>query len=235
MVKELGIKHPLGNIIKSDGLYFKRGEARIIGVVKDFDFKPLDRKISPAMLKFNLSSGWTYVYVRLKPGNITSTMSFLKMKWDEVMPGMPFEYHFLDDYLNSLYESAQRWNKIVDCSAAFAVILALMGMFGLASFMVEKRTKELGIRRILGAKLIDISRLIYGEFVVMILLGSVVACPIAWYFMHKWLQDFAYRIDITIWPFLVVSTAILLGTLIITLIHVARTATANPVESLRYE
>ena len=162
-------------------------------------------------------------------------MAFLEKKWDEVMPGTPFEYNFLDDYLNSLYEGAQRWNKIVNYAATFAIILGLLGMFGLASFMVEKRTKEIGIRRILGARLSDIGTLIYGEFIIEISLGSAVACPIAWYLMHKWLQDFSYRIGISFWPFLLTFLAIILLTFVITMVRVLKSARTNPAETLRYE
>ncbi len=235
MVRELGLKQALGKIITSDDSYLKGGKGRIVGVVKDFNFESLESPVIPAMLVFSPSSGWTYVFIRLRQGNRLSTMASLKKKWNEVYPGMPFEYHFLDDYLNNLYESAQRWNKIVNYAATFAILLALMGLFGLTSYMVESRTKELGIRKILGARYIDIGGLIYGEFFAIVLVAAALACPIAWYFMHRWLENFAYRVDITMWPFLVASLAILLTTIAVTLVHVVKAATANPIESLRYE
>lgn len=235
LVRELHISQPLGELISCPYPTARWGQVRIIGVVKDFNFESLNRRISPAVLKFSLFSGRNYIIVRLRSGNTFSTMSFLRKKWNEILPGMPFEYNFLDDYLNSLYSNAERWHWVIDYSATLAVLIALMGLFGLASYSVEKRTKEIGIRRILGARSSDIVRLIYREFFLLVLVASVLACPMAWYLMHKWLQDFAYRIDITVWPFLVTSLAVLLATLLVTLVHVVSAATANPVEALSYE
>ncbi len=235
LVSELRLKHPLGKIITSRDPFIRGGKGRIIGVVKDFNFEPLNRKISPAALIFNPSTGRNYVIIRLRAGNEMATMSFLKNKWNKVMPGMPFTYHFLDDYLNSLYPDAVRWSKIIDYSALFALLLAVMGLFGLTSYMIEKRTKELGIRKILGATASEIGGLIFKEFLSIVIISAGLACPVSWYFMHRWLYDFAYRVDITVWPFLAASLTILLLTTVVTVIHVVKAATANPVESLRYE
>lgn len=235
LVKKLHIRHPLGAELTGPMPGYRGNSERIIGVVKDFNYEPLSRKISPIILTLRLSTGWNYVMVRTKPGNYIPTIAFLRKEWKQILPGMPFQYTFLDEYLNGLYASAERWNRIIDYSTIFAILIAFMGLFGLASYSVERRTKEIGIRRIMGAKSRDVLSLIYGEFFWLILIAAVLACPAAWYFMHRWLQDFAYRVDITIWPFVFTSLAILLATLVVTMVHVVRAARANPVESLRYE
>ena len=235
LVRELHISRPVGKVISLPYSQGKWRQVRIIGVVHDFNYESLNRKISPVVLDFSPYRSCNYVIARLKSGDIFSTMSFIRREWNKVLPGMPFDYNFLDDYLNSLYSSAERWHKIIDYSTTLAILIALMGLFGLASYSVERRTKEMGIRRIMGAKSRDVLVLIYGEFFWLILVATVLACPAAWYFMHRWLQDFAYRIDITIWPFVFTSLAILLATLVVTMVHVVRAARANPVESLRYE
>lgn len=235
LVRELGLKQPLGKLVECPYPLLKGGRGRIVGVVNDFNFESLDKRITPVVMTFSLSTGRNYVMVRLRRGDKSSDIAFLKKTWQSVYPGMPFDYRFLDDYLNSLYSNSERWSAIIDYSAGFAILVALMGLFGLTSYTLEKRTREFGIRKILGAGTGDMRKLIYREFVSLVILSSALACPAAWYFMHKWLQNFAYRIDVTIWPFLLASAAVLLATLMVTFIHVVRAFRTNPVEALRYE
>lgn len=235
LVRQLRIKRPLGRIIRCPYPGLSKSGVKIVGVVKDFNFESLAARVSPCILAFRPSTGWNYVIVRIRPRDVFSTMSFLKTEWEKVLPGMPFNYSFLDDYLDSLYSGAERWDSIIGYSAAFAVLIALMGLFGLASYAVEKRSKEISIRRIMGAKSGDIAGLVYREFFIMVLASSVLACPAAWYIMREWLQDFAYRTALTAWPFVGTCVLILLLTFGITIFHVLRAGTMNPIESLRYE
>ncbi len=235
LVRALHINDPVGKLIS---LPYSQGtwkQLRIVGVMHDFNVESLNRKISPVVLEFSPYQSSNYIIARLRPGEVFSTMSFMKQEWNKTLPGMPFDYNFLDAYLNSLYSSAKRWQTIIDYSTLLAVLIALLGLFGLASYSVEKRSREIGIRRIMGAKSGNVLKLIYGEFFWLVVIAAGLACPAAWYFMHKWLQGFAYKVDVTIWPFLISSGAVLLATLVVTLLHVVRAATANPVESLRYE
>ncbi|MFQ5638923.1 MAG: ABC transporter permease [bacterium] len=227
-VRMLGWKEPLGKQFK----IIKKGT--VIGVVKDFHFRSLHHKIEPVALNI-YPKVFSYLLVRIRPENISNTLTFLKHKWQSFAPGRPFEYFFLDEDFNRIYKSETRLSKIFGYLAAFAIFIACLGLFGLAAFATERRTKEIGIRKVLGATLSGILLLLSKDFTKWVLLANIIACPIAYFAMNQWLQNYAYRINIGIWTFLLAGSLALFIALLTVGYQAIKAALANPVESLRYE
>ena len=176
-----------------------------------------------------------YMTIRLSGGNIERTISTLKSVWEEHLPDHIYEVHFLDQTIDSLYQSEKRIRLIFSGFSILAIVISCLGLFGLATFMSEQRTKEIGIRKVLGASVSGIVISLSRDFTKWVAMANLVAWPLAWYAMHRWLQNFAYRIDLTIWPFVLAGFSALLIALITVSFRAFRAASANPVESLRYE
>jgi len=190
--------------------------------------------VGPLMLF--LDRLWTnYIFVRVHGNDLPQAITSLNQVWKERVPSRPFEYRFLDDYYNKLYVSEQRTATVFSTFATLAILLACMGLFGLAAFTTVQRTREIGIRKVLGANVRSIVMLIANDFLKLTLVAVVLASPLAWYFMHKWLQDFAYRIDIQWWIFILAGGLSVLIAFITVSFQSIRAALANPVESLRSE
>ena len=167
------------------------------GVTNDFHFGSMQQKIAPIIF-FNVQFATIYRYLsfKIKPGNITASINELQKKWHALMPGTPFEYKFMDDTLAKLYKSEIQLKKASYTATIFALIIVLLGVLGLISLSIQKRTKEIGIRKVLGSSVAAIISLFIKEFLLVILIGGLIACPLAYIIMHNWLQDYAYRIDI---------------------------------------
>lgn len=202
-------------------------------VIKDFHFESLHAPIKPLVLfpetRVNL------MLVKLSGQHLPNTISFLRDKWKDLAPYRPFEYHFLDDTYNDLYRSEIRLGKVMNLFASIAIILACLGLFGLSSYTTQQRTKEIGIRKILGASVVNIWGLLSKEFVLLVLLSLVIAIPIAYYFMHNWLQNYQYRTPISWWIFVVSSAGAVLVTLATVSFQAIKSAYGNPVKNLRTE
>jgi putative ABC transport system permease protein len=208
--------------------------ATIIGVVKDYHVADLSKKIEPTELI--LAKGWIgNYYLKISPGKMAEVMSALKKRWAEMADHYPLEYTFLDAQIAKMYVPEMRWQETVRASCMLAILIACMGLFGLSAISAVNRTREIGIRKVLGAGLKDLLGVLGGGFVKMVLLSILIATPISWWLMNKWLADFAYRIDLRWWmPMLVgaVALAIAVATVSYTVLRVAK---ANPVDSLRSE
>ncbi|MEJ2636780.1 MAG: ABC transporter permease [Calditrichia bacterium] len=206
----------------------------IIGVVNDFHYASLHKKIEPLLLGFqNLDR--TYISVRIHPQRVPETVDYIKKTWDKYIPYKPFEYFFFDQDYDLLYKAEQTTAKLFTVFSVLAIFIACLGLFGLASFTTEKRTKEIGIRKAMGAPVSKIVLLLTKEFTRWVLVANIIAWPAAWYFMNQWLQNFAYRINPTIWIF-IFSGILSLAIAVLTVSYQSiRAAIANPVESLRYE
>jgi putative ABC transport system permease protein len=178
---------------------------------------------------------YAYISVLVKPDNIPQTLEFLKNKWQEIIPGQPFVYSFLEEDFDKLYKIEFRLQMIFVFITILAIFIACLGLFGLASFSVEHRTKEIGIRKVYGASVPGIVLLFSKEFTLWVLAANIFAWPIAWYAMNKWLQNFAFRITILPWTFLLASLAAIVIALMTVSYKVTRAAVTNPVETLRYE
>lgn len=203
------------------------------GVVKDFNFESMHQTIKPLVL---FPEDWANnLMLKLKGGNIPETINYLESKWKTLIPDRPFEYHFLDDDFNSLYQSELRLGKVLDLFAGMAIALACLGLIGLSSYSAKQRQKEIGIRKVLGAGIRQMMALLSVEYVKLVFIAILLASPIAWIFMNEWLQDFAYHISIHWWLFGMAGSAVILIALLTVSLQVFKAAIANPVNSLRSE
>ncbi len=229
-VKILGLNDPIGKGvgISSDDIF------PIIGVIKDFHFKSLHDEINP--LVYFLGRGtMSFTAVRIRSDDISSTLDYLKARWFEFVPDVPFKYSFLDEDFAALYRTEQKTQQLFSVFSVLAIMIASIGLFGLAAFTAERRTKEIGVRKVLGASISNLLFLLNREFFRLVVIANVIAWPIAYYSMTKWLQDFAYRIDIGWWVFALAGGLALLIALLTVSTQAIRAALANPVKSLRYE
>ncbi len=207
----------------------------IIGVIKDFNFEPLHRSVRSQLFLMPPVVEPRKFFVRIKPENLSRTITYLEATWKSIVPDLPFKYSFLDEDFNRFYKSEAKWCSIISWASTVSIFLACLGLFGLAALAAVNRQKEVGIRKILGASLVSIVTLLSKDFLKLVALALLIASPVTWYFMNKWLQDFVYRIDI---GYLVFAFAGLL-TLFIALITVSfkaiKAGISNPVKSLRTE
>jgi putative ABC transport system permease protein len=207
----------------------------IIGVLKDFHMQSLHEKIRPLVVALIEASDVKYVSLKIKPENIQETLNFLESKWLDFVEERPFEYFFLDDDFDRMYRSEIRTAKIFSTFAILAIFVACLGLLGLASFTVERRTKEIGIRKVHGASVAGILFLLSKEFAKWVLLANLIAWPIAWFSMNSWLENFAYRIGIGWWMFVLAGGLALVIALITVSYQAVKAAVMNPVDALRYE
>ncbi len=209
-------------------------EFTIVGVIQDFHFKSLHRIIEPCVLLL-APEAIRFVSVRILPGDIMEILGFIREKWMEVFPGEEFEYSFLDDRINRLYASENRIRKIFLIFAALSISVACLGLFGLAAFTAAERTKEIGVRKVLGASEVSILVLFVKEFSKWVLAANIIAWPVAYYAMYQWMQGFAYRAKIGPGAFLLSAVLALLIALVTVSYQSVRAALSDPVRSLRYE
>jgi putative ABC transport system permease protein len=228
-MKIIGMEDPVGK-----QLVFGESAVTIIGIVKDYHFKSLHSEIEPLILAI-VPNLYRYVFVKLDAGNIPNTVANMENTWKTLFPDTPFEYHFVDEAYDKLYRSEQRMGSLFNYFTVLAVVISCLGLFGLASFMAEKRTKEIGIRKVLGASITGIIILLNKQFTKWVLIANIVAWPIAYYAMSKWLQGFAYRINLGIWTFALAAVVALVIAVITVSYQSFKAALANPAESLRYE
>jgi putative ABC transport system permease protein len=203
------------------------------GVVKDFNFQSLHNPIKPVVL-FPSPYGNTLM-VKITGNHIPQTISFLQEKWKTLVPDRPFEYRFLDDDYNKLYQNELRLGKIMNIFASIATILACIGLFGLSAYSAQQRVKEIGVRKVLGATVSSIVMVLSKDFIKLAFIAALIAFPIAWWAMHSWLQNYEYRISIEWWVFVVTALATLLIALITVSFQAIKAALSNPVKNLRTE
>ncbi|HMK25919.1 MAG TPA: ABC transporter permease [Chitinophagaceae bacterium] len=211
------------------------GEQRpgeVKAVVKDFHFASLHNTIEPLVL----FPGWgSNLIVKMSGKNLAQTIAFIGNKWKQLAPHRPFEYRFMDDDFNKLYDSETRTAKVFNIFSAIAILLACLGLFGLSAYSARQRIKEIGIRKVLGASAGSITLLLSNSFIKLVFIAFVIACPVAWFVMNKWLQDFAYRINISWWMFGLAGLLALVIAIITVSFQAIKAAIANPVKSLRTE
>jgi putative ABC transport system permease protein len=205
----------------------------VIGVVKDYNFTSLKNEIEP--LAISIYPDYRVMAIRLKSGVVPKGLQVLKMAWKQAVPGYPLEYTFLDESFDMLYKAEQNQREIFTLFSLVAVFIACLGLFGLATYAAESRTKEIGIRKVLGASISGIVALMSKEFLQLVFVAFIIAIPVAYLGMSRWLQDFAYRINISPWVFLLVGGMAILIALLSVGYQAIKAALANPVESLRYE
>lgn len=207
----------------------------VVGVVKDYHFLSLHQRIQPVVLMLDREWGINFVLVRVNAKNISATLKLIEEKWQTVASNTPFEYAFVDDDVQQQYAADLRWQKIITSSTVFAVMLACLGLFGLSTLAATSRTKEIGIRKVLGASVTRVVTLLSREFAVLVLLANLLAWPFAYLVMSKVLQNYAYRIGLNLWVFALSGGLALLIALATVSTQAIKAALANPVEALRYE
>lgn len=229
-VKEFGIKgDPVGQTIVCSG----QKEYKVIGVVKDFYYKSLKLKVEPLVMMLG-HNNWNII-AKVKTADIKGLLASLKTTWNSYDATGPFSYNFLDDRFEAVYKNEERTGTIFTLFAIISVIIASLGLFGLSAFSIAQRTKEIGVRKVLGADVSQVVLLLSKEFLYMVLIAFLVAVPVTWFAMHKWLQEFAYRIDIGWVTFLVAGCAALLIAFATVSFQAIKAAIANPIKSLRTE
>lgn len=205
----------------------------IKAVIQNFHFASLHTPIEPLVL---FPGGWgNTLMVKTTGQNLAGTIQFLETKWKEFAPHRPFEYRFMEEDFQKLYDTERRTGKVFTIFAGIAILLACLGLFGLSVYATQQRIKEIGIRKVLGASVSSITVLLSSKFIVLVLVAFVIASPIAWFVMNKWLQDFSYRIELSWWMFLLAALAVMLITFITVCFQSVKAAVMNPVKSLRTE
>jgi putative ABC transport system permease protein len=194
-----------------------------------------DKILPQIFLNVNYATAYRFFTIRLKPGNMQSNINTLQSKWAELMPGAPFEYQFMDDALSRLYSTELQLKKAANMATFLSIIIVLLGVLGLISLSIQKRTKEIGIRKVLGSSVAGITSLFLKDFLGVVVIAGVVACPLAYLIMNSWLSDYAYRISITISPFIWSIVLLTVVTAVLIVLQTMKAAFANPVDSLRSE
>ncbi|UCC40277.1 MAG: ABC transporter permease, partial [Candidatus Aminicenantes bacterium] len=232
-VKHLGWKNPIG---KKIGFPKNENMGTVVGVVKDFNCHSLHFPAEPVVLILN-TAPWNiyFLSIKVRTENMNQTLGTIEKVWKKHSDGYPFEYYFLDEAYNNLYKSEIKLSLFFRLFTLIAIFISCLGLFGLASFTAERRTKEIGIRKVLGASVPSIVFLISRGFTKWVVMANFVAWPVAYYFMNKWLQNFAYRIELNVWIFILSGLAALTVALITVSYQSIKAATANPADSLRYE
>jgi len=252
MIRQAGWKNPIGKSL--DIWWMKDDEAqmgaidgteskasaikrftnpcRVLGVVRDFHFDTLHSAIQPAVMVFRPGE---LISVRLKPGDLERSLAVLKKAFARTAPGQPFDYFFLDDAFNNLYLRERKTGEMIGFFAILAIFIACLGLFGLEAFMAEQKTKEIGIRKVLGASARSLLIMLNVKFMAWVMISTLLAWPMAYFIMKGWLQDFAYKTSLGWGPFVVAGLASLVIALLTVSYQALKAARANPVDSLRYE
>lgn len=206
----------------------------VIGVVKDFHFLSLKKKIEPLALVFQPE--WlSYIFIRIRPGNLSATLEDIERTWSRVIPAFPFDFRFINEEFDALYRAEERMEGVLRCFTFLAMFIACLGLFGLSAFSAERRTREIGIRKVLGASMSRITFLLCKEFTILVLLANILAWPVAYLAMHNWLTGFAYRTTIR-WEIFVLAAGLALVIALFTVsFQAVKSALINPARALKYE
>jgi len=228
-VKAARITNPIGKKFR-----LRKTEGTIIGVVKDFHFLSMRHKIMPAIF-YCQQNTYGNIYIKTTGKDLPKVIAAAHAEWNKYNADFPFAYNFLDDDFKHLYESEQRTGLLYNVFAAIAIFISCLGLFGLAAYTAQVRTKEIGVRKVLGASVSGIIQLLAKDFIKLVVVAIFIATPVAWYVMNKWLQDFAYKINIGWTVFVIAGLLAVLIALITIGFQSIKAAIANPVKSLRTE
>ena len=233
-VAMLGVKDPLNLILYNHDDHFKLLTFHVIGVVKNFNYNTMHDQIHPLLMVAN-SFNWSSMAVRFRTSDISGLVREVESKFHAAKLGLPFSYTFMDDDFDKLYHAEQQTGRVFITFAIFAILIACLGLFGLVTYAAEQRTKEIGIRKVLGASVGNIVGLISKDFTILVGIAALIAFPVAWWTMYQWLGTFAYRTEISWWIFLLAGAVAFVIALLTVSIQTIRAALANPVKSLRSE
>jgi len=229
-IKDIGYKNPIGKYVTINGW-----KGPIIGVIKDFNFQSLHEPIKPMIINLydNMTNG--NILIRTEPGKTKMALINIEKLCRELNPAFPFTYVFADEQYKQLYNNERTISKLSNAFALLAIFISCLGLFGLVMFTAEQRTKEIGIRKVLGASVRNIIQLMSADFLKLVLIAVIIACPAAWWAMHTWLNNYAYRIDLTWYPFIAAGVLIILIAICTISLQSIKAALANPVKSLKTE
>ncbi|MFA8343669.1 MAG: FtsX-like permease family protein [Rhodothermaceae bacterium] len=231
--KKMGYKTPQEAVDKHIEILHNSSSRKIIGVVKDFNFKPLQQKLEPIAFRYNRSG--RYVTIRIKNASIPETINYVKGTVEKFSAKTDFSYFFLDEQFDAQYKKEERIQKLFGYFSLFAIFIACLGLFGLAAYITERRTKEIGIRKVMGAGVNQIITMLSREFLKWVVIANIIAWPVAYYFMDDWLNNFAYRIDLGVLPFILSGIMAVLIALVTVTYQTYKAAVANPIESITCE
>lgn len=234
LVKKLGFKNPEDILGKEISIWGDVIKCPVVGVLQDFNNRSFRYEVAPELITTNVTM-YSVAGIKLETENIAATLPRVQAIWEQTFPGFVYEYKFLDDKIEGFYKQEMQLSRFYKIFSVLAILLGCLGLYGLASFMTTQRIKEVGIRKVLGASTGSIIYLFSKEFILLVIVAFAVAVPLAWYYMHHWLQDYVYRVEISWWLFLLGGAAVIfiaIGTLSFQAIKAAR---ANPVKSLRTE
>jgi putative ABC transport system permease protein len=231
--KLLGFTSPQQAIGKNFDQWGKQG--KIIGVVKDFHYQALQQPIKALSMRIDSSDNYQFISIKVAAKNLPSTIKVIESKWNQIIPNRPFDYSFLDESFDKQYRAEDRFGKLFFNFAILAIFISCLGLLGLASYSTLQRTKEISVRKVLGASVSGVTTLLTKDFIRLVLIGLVIASPIAWFIMNKWLQGFAYRTNLGWGTFLVAGLIAVFIAIITVSFQAIKAAVANPVKSLRTE
>jgi putative ABC transport system permease protein len=217
-----------------DQINFWGDTFRIVGVLKNYRQESLKKDFEPLIFRYNSAPGGFYS-VKFNTADVKESMSRFENDWKEFFPGNPFNYFFLDDHYNKQYQADQQFGKVFGLFSALAIFIACLGLFGLSSLTAIQRTKEIGVRKVLGASVSSILTLISRDYLFLMSVAILFATPLTWWIMNNWLQEFASRISLTWWIFALPSLMVILVALLTVSIHTLKAAHTNPSKALRYE
>lgn len=227
---KVGYKNPLGRRLKFWG---KNGT--IVGIVKDFHFNSLKVPVNALIMRLGETDDYGSALIKTQPGKTKEALASIEKLCHQLNPKFPFTYQFSDEEYKKLYNDEQMVGKLADCLAFLAVFISCLGLLGLAMFTAEQRNKEIGIRKVLGASTGSLFGLLSKEFLQLVIAAFVIASPLAWYSMNKWLEEYSYRTTLTWWMFLIAGIAAIVITLLTVSFQAIKAAVANPIKSLRAE
>jgi putative ABC transport system permease protein len=237
LMNELGwtIKNSVGRSLEGYANYGLAKPPVVIGIVRDFNYADLHQQVQPQIFdEFPFSQPYHF-FIRVKPGDPSKALALIQTAWKKIAPEYPLKYNFLDEDLNRFYQSEEHLSNIIGWAGGISIFLACLGLLGLAALAAVNRTKEIGIRKVLGASVSTIASLLSRDFLKLVLIAFVIATPLAWYLMNKWLQDYAYRINISWWVFAITGLLVVLISLVTVSFQAIKAATTNPAKSLRTE
>ena len=234
LVKQMGLKNPVGTKM-AHSWYPNDSMGTIIGVVRDFNFNSLHHRVNTLSLVVHTEWGYDEMSIKLNGDHIEAGIAEVEKIWEEMVPEFPIEYSFLDDHMNDMYQTDQQMSAVISIIAILSILIGSMGLFGLSAIATERRIKEIGIRKVLGANIQQLLAILTKHFAWLILLSFVIASPITYFFLADWLANFAFSIEMNVWLFILAGLVAMLIAILTISYHTLRAARKNPVHSLRYE
>ncbi|MBD0288649.1 MAG: ABC transporter permease [Flavisolibacter sp.] len=231
----LTVENAVGQVLMERAFGGEKMPRKIIGVVKNFNYSSLSQEVRPQLFSLPSHLDARKIFVRTQGGDPSKALSLLSQTWKSIVSDFPLRYSFLDENMNRFYKMEERWSNVAGWAGGISIFLACLGLFGLAALAAVNRTKEIGIRKVLGASVSVIVGLLSKDFLKLVLLAIIIATPLAWFLMYKWLQEYAYRITVSWWVFVATGILALVIAFITISFQAVKAAMVNPVKNLRTE